>query len=102
MKVQIRESGNYWQRCFQSWGFWWNEMRLRLDLRYSSHFKRFCEKRNCPNLAKFEEEYIQEIKTELASLQQRRTALKGGRAPLLTTAGAPQQPARTISAEDQV
>lgn len=69
-------SGNYWERWCRGWSFWWYEMRVILELRYSCSFKRFCEKRDCPNLASLEEEYIQEVRKELADLRRRRAAFK--------------------------
>lgn len=64
---------NIW---FQNVRLSWLELKLRFHLHRSKAFKIYCEKRGCPNLAGLEQEYIFQLRAEIARLKKRRLALR--------------------------
>jgi len=76
MKINGHETVEKEDDRFEGLRLWYGEMRLRFDLRYSKYFKGFCEERGFPNLASLEAGYIDKVKSEIAEIQERRTAWK--------------------------
>jgi hypothetical protein len=65
-------------RGLQKLRLWGHELRLKFELRSSRHFKRDLERKGCLNLARLEEQYLDEIQSQLADLQKNRNVLKRG------------------------
>jgi hypothetical protein len=76
MKKTAGEPSSHRSRWFPTLRLLFREIRLRLHLRSSRHFKAFCEKRGCPHLANLEQEYMAKLQNQIIALQQQRAALK--------------------------